>query len=267
MITSICRLPAGSVYCDDTTNVNRIFDSRLSYSKGAMLLHMLRWVIGDDDFFKGMKDYLNDPKLHYGFARSSDFISHMEAASGRDLTGFFADWLYGQGYPSYTVDVAQSDDYRTSVAIYQTQSDLSVKFFELPVPVEFFGGGRDTVIVFNNTFPGQLFVTNPGFKIDSLKFDPDLWLVSANNKLNLLASTSLVLMPNPASDFLYVQQNLGIINSYEIFSMDGKLVANEPENEAIARLEINTRNLKAGMYLLRIIYEDRIETRKFIIKR
>jgi aminopeptidase N len=266
-ISSVCRLPAGSVYCEDTTSVNRIFDSRLSYSKGAMLLHMLRWVIGDDDFFKGINNYLIDPELQFGFARSPDFISHMETASGRELKWFFDEWLYGQGYPTYIVDIAQTDNFQTSVAIYQTQSDLSVKFFELPVPVKFFGEGRDTVIVFNNTFSGQLFITNPGFKIDSLKFDPDLRLVSSNNKLNLLAGTSLVLMPNPAGDFLYVQQNLGIINSYEIFSMDGKLVANEQENEAIARLEINTRNLKSGMYLLRIIYSDRIETRKFIVKR
>jgi len=266
-ISSVCSLNGGSVYCDDTTSVNRIFNGRLSYSKGALLLHMLRWVIGDTDFFKGMKDYLNDPELHYGFARSSDFISHMETASGRDLKWFFTDWLYGQGYPSYTVDISQSENLQTSIAIYQTQSDISIKFFELPVPIEFFGEGRDTVIVFNNNFSGQLFITNPGFKIDSLKFDPDLRLVSANNKINLLAGSSLVLMPNPASDFLYVQQNVGIINSYEIFSMDGKLVANEKENEAIARLEINTRNLKAGTYLIRIIYSDRIETRKFIIKR
>jgi hypothetical protein len=74
-------------------------------------------------------------------------------------------------------------------------------------------------------------------------------------------------MPNPASDFLYVQQNLGIINSFEIFSMDGKLVTKETENEAIARLEINTQNLKAGVYLLRINYSDRAETRKFVVKR
>jgi len=266
-ISNVCRLPSGSVYCDDTTSVNRIFDSRLSYSKGAMLLHMLRWVIGDTDFFKGMNNYLNDPELHFGFARSSDFISHMETASGRDLKWFFDDWLYGQGYPTYTVDIAQSDNFQTSVSIYQTQSDISVKFFELPVPVEFFGEGRDTVIVFNNTFSGQLFITNPGFKIDSLKFDPDLRLVSSKNKINLLTGTSLVLMPNPASDFLYVQQNLGIINSFEIFSMDGKLVTKETENEAIARLEINTQNLKAGVYLLRINYSDRVETRKFVVKR
>jgi aminopeptidase N len=266
-IANACSAPSGSVYCDDTTDVGRIFNGALSYNKGAMLLHMLRWIMGDDAFFKGMKSYVNDPKLRHGFARTSDLKEHMETASGRDLTRFFADWFYGKGFPSYTLDVAQSENDQTSVVINQTQSDISVKFFEMPVPVKFFGEGRDTVIVFDNSFSGQLLIVNPGFKIDSSKFDPDLCLVSSKNKINQLAGTSLMLMPNPAGDFLYVEQNLGIIKSFEIFTMDGKLVANEKEKESFARLEINTRNLKAGVYLLKIIYADRIETRKFVIKR
>ena len=266
-IASVCQQAGGSVYCDDTTSVNRIFSSRLSYSKGAMLLHMLRWVVGDDNFFKGMKNYLNDPKLRYGFARSADYIRHMEEASGRELSGFFEDWLYGQGFPTYTLSISQSVDLKTSVSIFQRQSDPSVNFFELPVPVQFFGEGRDTVMVFNNTFSGQLFVINTGFKIDSVVIDPDSRLVSNNNKVNLTDTKSLTLMPNPASDFINIQQNLGIINSCKIFSLDGKLVMHKKETEAVTRIEINTRNLKSGVYLLRISFEDRIETRKFVIQR
>ena len=41
-INFITSQPAGSVYVSDTTDVNRTFDARLTYSKGAMLLHMLR---------------------------------------------------------------------------------------------------------------------------------------------------------------------------------------------------------------------------------
>ena len=67
---SITNSPGGSVWVDDTTNVGRIFNSRLSYNKGAYLLHMLRWVLGDTLFFRGIRQYVNDPKLAYGFART-----------------------------------------------------------------------------------------------------------------------------------------------------------------------------------------------------
>jgi len=53
---------------------------------------MLRWVLGDEDFFQGMKNFLNDPELAYGFTGSEDLIDHLENASGIELEEFFNDW-------------------------------------------------------------------------------------------------------------------------------------------------------------------------------
>jgi aminopeptidase N len=269
LMTSVTSQPGGSVYCDDTTNVSRIFDGRLTYCKSALLLHMLRWVMGDDKFFEGMRSYANDPNLQYGFARTSDFKAHMEAASGLDLTEFFADWFTGQGYPIYTVNIEQLPDFSYAVTINQSQSHNSVSFFEMPVPIKFLGTGKDTTIVFDHTFSGQVFNINPGFTIDSVKFDPDQRLVSANNEVSLgindiLAGKELKLMPNPAGDFLYVQNNPGKVNSIEILDMDGKKESVSLKNEDDKSVEINTQKLKPGMYLLRIVYNDGIVTRKFI---
>ena len=271
-ITSVCKYPGGSVYCTDTTSVGRIFDSRLSYSKGAMLLHMLRWVVGDDNFFTGIRNYVNDPELKHGFALTDDFKTHMETTSGLDLTGFFADWLYGQGFPTYTVSIGQMPDHQATVTIYQKQSHASVSFFEMPVPIQFFGDGKDTVLVFNHTFSGEAFSVNPGFAINSMKFDPDLWLVSSNNKItlgidDLAAGKELQLVPNPASDFLYVKHNLGKIKSLEILNMEGKQESIRVKKEIDTHIEINTQNLEPGMYLLRIVYDEGTVTRKFIVKR
>jgi aminopeptidase N len=47
-INWVTSQPGGSVHVDDTTSVSRIFNSRLSYSKGALILHTLRWIIGDE---------------------------------------------------------------------------------------------------------------------------------------------------------------------------------------------------------------------------
>lgn len=271
-ITSVCSVPGGSVYCDDTTSVDRIFDGRLSYNKGALLLHMLRWVIGDEDFFKGMKAYANDPELMHGFARTSDFKAHMEAASGRDLTYFFNDWYTGQGYPEYTVNIIQSPDHSTAVTINQSQSHPSVSFFALPVPIQFLGENKDTIIVFNHTYSGEVFHVNPGFAIDTTIFDPELWLVSAKNTLtlginDLPAGKQIMLRPNPASDFLEVQHNLEKINSIEILDIKGKQQSIRLKGENQASFSLNTQKLKSGIYLLRIAYNEGIVTRKFIIKR
>ncbi|MDQ6903436.1 MAG: M1 family metallopeptidase, partial [Bacteroidota bacterium] len=106
-IENITSLPGGSVWVDDTTNANRIFNTRLSYTKGSHLLYMLRWKLGDSIFFKGMRRYFNDSSIAFGFARTSDFKRNLEAASGVDLKEFFDDWFYGQGYPSSNVQWTQ----------------------------------------------------------------------------------------------------------------------------------------------------------------
>lgn len=49
-INNITSKPNGVVYVDDTTNVARIFDSRLTYNKGGWVLQMLRWKLGDSVF-------------------------------------------------------------------------------------------------------------------------------------------------------------------------------------------------------------------------
>lgn len=271
-IASICSLPYGSVYCDDTTNVNRIFDSRLSYRKGAGLLHMLRWMLGDDIFFQGIRNYLEDPKIKHGFARNADFITHMELASNKDLSGFFADWLYGQGYPTYTINVNQADNFSTTITLYQQQSHSSVSFFELPVPVHLIGDTRDTIMRLNNSFSGQMFEVNPGFAVRSIKFDPDYWLISANNTVSLgtsdlPAGKLLALMPNPVNDFLIVQHSLGEIKSLEIMNMEGKPMKVGIKNENSSQINVDTKTLDSGMYLLRIMYKEGIVSRKFVVKR
>jgi len=75
MISSITSVPNGAVYLTDNeaTNVNRIFSSRLRYDEGAMVLEMLRFKLGDTAFFQGMKNYLADPALAYGYALTPNF--------------------------------------------------------------------------------------------------------------------------------------------------------------------------------------------------
>ncbi len=173
----------GSVYCDDTTSVNRIFNSRLSYNKGAYLLHMLRWILGDDAFFQGMNEYINDSDLAYDYAKTPDFKAHMETAGDTSLDEFFNDWFYNEGWPDYTfrwsVDTACNNKLR--IKITQSHSANQGVFFEMPVPIKFSDGTNDTIFVFHQNSPDDtIFFEFPDFKPTTLEFDPDLWLIAKN---------------------------------------------------------------------------------------
>ena len=173
----------GSVRCTDTTDVSRIFDWRLSYQKGAMVLHMLRYKLGDADFFGAIQNYLADPELAFGYARTIDLQNHFEAQSGIDLDEFLADWYMGEGHPSYQLQWDQKGD-TAYFRIKQSQSHPSVSFFEMPVPIRVFGSDEQSQwLRLENTEDGQFFVENVSFPITSVQFDPAREFITRNNKV------------------------------------------------------------------------------------
>ncbi|ODS79710.1 MAG: hypothetical protein ABS46_15540 [Cytophagaceae bacterium SCN 52-12] len=182
-INLVTSQPGGSVKVDDITNTGRIFNSRLSYYKGARLLFMLQWILGDDVFFEAVNQYLNDPALSYGYAVTADLKRHLEEAGHTDLDYFFEQWFEGEGYPSYQISwYASGND--VSFNIRQTASQpSSVSFFRLPLPLLVSGAnpGEQKLVVFDNTYNGQSFIENVGFEVVSVDFDPDAWLVTRNN--------------------------------------------------------------------------------------
>jgi hypothetical protein len=76
---------------------SRVFRA-LVYNKGAMVLHMLRRLIGDDRFFDGLRRFYTE--WMFKKAGTDDLRQIMEAASGQDLTSFFEAWIYGSGIPT-----------------------------------------------------------------------------------------------------------------------------------------------------------------------
>ncbi|MBP7821311.1 MAG: T9SS type A sorting domain-containing protein [Saprospiraceae bacterium] len=178
-LNNIISQPSGSVKVNDTTSVNRIFNGRLTYNKGAYLLIMLRWKLGDEVFYQAVRNYLNSNK--YATAKTPNFKSFLEAASGENLTEFFDDWYYGQGYPKYQLTWQQLTPGTVDLQVNQTTSDPSVDFFEMPIPVLFRGNGVDSLVRLDNTANAQIFTVNLPFEVTSISFDPDLWIVSSSN--------------------------------------------------------------------------------------
>lgn len=252
-ISFVTSQPGGSVHVDDTTSVSRIFNSRLSYSKGAMILHQLRWIIGDVAFYEAIHNILEDPAHAYGFIRTTDVIAFFEQASQRNLDWYFDQWYYGQGYPTYVTHYLTGSGTEATVTIYQSQSHPSVPFFNLPVPIRLTAPGYDTTLVFNNTSSGQSFVVNPGFIPANLTFDPEFWLISRNNQVvigveNLAGSQQLKIFPNPASNLFYIDLEAHV-DEIRLISMDGKIIKTiQPLRSQGNLYQVNTQGLKPGLW-------------------
>ena len=197
----ITEQPGGSVFVNDTTNPSRIFNYRLSYLKGGWALQMLKWKLGEEKFYRGVRSYLNDPAIAYGFARTTDLKRNLEKEAGISLDEFFKDWIYGEGYPQYEVRWLPLGTSRVQLKLNQTTSHPSVSFFEMPVPIQFKNSTRDTIVVIDHNRSGQTEILQLGFIPDTVIFDPMLKLVSAKNKVlrddDSYSEQTIKVFPNP----------------------------------------------------------------------
>ncbi len=209
---SVMSQPGGSVFVDDTTSVGRIFNGRLSYNKGAYLLHMLRWIVGDEDFFASLRDYLETPGTAFAFAKTEQLQAFLENRSGIDLDEFFQDWYYGQGYPSYDLQWTVETD-SLVMWLSQSTSHTSVSFFEMPVPISVQLDGTPTLFVLPHSEQNQRFAFFVGdASVDSMDIDPDLWILSKDNTITELMTSvfdpidqdKYKVFPNPAHAYIEI---------------------------------------------------------------
>jgi len=278
-INNITSDPSGSVLCPDTTNVNRIFSSRLTYNKGAYLVHMLRWKLGDSLFFKAIRNYQSDPKLSYGYARTTDLKKHLETAGGLNLTTFFDQWFYKQGYPTYNAEIT-GPCCQYTLKLSQKQSHSSVSFFEMPVPIKFYSKGWDTTLVFNHTSSGQLFNVDIGRQVDSIKIDPELWILSAKNTVkytNMVAvdeleqlNNDISVSPNPiGSNALLTIENVNTLNpitKIEWMDMLGNVIrTNSGFVSNTGKITMDVAALNPGIYFV-VLHAGKYRVAKKMVK-
>lgn len=267
----ITSQPNGSVYIQpqDTVNVARIFSSRLSYNKGAMVLHMLRKKMGDDNFYQGLRNFLAHPDLAFNYAKTSDFIPIMEAASGLDLTEFFNDWLYNQGYPSFTVLWNQPNSNQIQINLSQSTSHSSVDFFETDVTLQLLGSqGEVQVITLSHTGQNQEFVESVNFDVVSVIFDPNADIISRNNMVTLSVedfdvADNIQISPNPVTDYLtIIKPEFAEIFGYTIYNSIGQKVIVSNCFSNIIDLE----NLGTGFYVIQFQLVDRVINKTLLKK-
>jgi len=150
------------------------------YDKGAWVLHMLRGIMGENDFFQTLRTWCMDPQRRYATATIADFIATAESVGQVELDWFFDQWLYRVGRPDYQVSWTSEpagESWRVNVTIRQVQDGPSYRMpLDLVVDT---GVGSQTFTVWND---GYLQTTS--FMVDTepqaLRLDPQDWVLRWN---------------------------------------------------------------------------------------
>jgi aminopeptidase N len=111
-----------------------VFDSH-SYPKGALVLHMLRAILGDDAFFRTLSAFLHENEFRA--VDTHDFSKAVKETTGRNLDWFLEQWLYKPGHP--IVEVASNWDEATAVVrlrVKQVQdTSKGIPIYRMPVKI------------------------------------------------------------------------------------------------------------------------------------
>jgi aminopeptidase N len=153
---------------------NQLFNYAMTYAKGACVLHLLRYVLGDSLFFTGLKAYAADPSLKYRSAVIPDFKNVMATVSGQNLDWFFDQWIYQPNHPIYQNGYyfAQAGS-NWEVGFQAKQVQTNTVFFKMPIQLKIsFASGSDTMIQVMNDVNNQMYFFTFNREPLSIQFDP-----------------------------------------------------------------------------------------------
>lgn len=257
--------PGSSVKVPDTTNVSRIFDYRMSYKKGAAVVHMLRFEINDDAlFFKALQNY----QQQYGgnTATTADLQQVFEQTTGKSLGYFFEQWYAGDGIPVFKVEWNQEQN--RLLIVSDVTGSASTPFFKTDMEYRISTTSGDTTIRLTQNAAKESYLLHMKGEVTKIELDPSSWIlksVALNTRNEIMEVPGFgkpVLYPNPARSHsikvAYLDFNP---TTAEIYDMAGKLVRSiriKPSFE----VSIPIPGLAAGIYQLILTdYKQKYSTR------
>jgi aminopeptidase N len=251
----------GSVWVLDSLNEARIFSGRLTYDKGAAIVHTIRFLINNDSlFFEGLRAF----QIAYAdsTAKGIDFKNFMTSYTGVNLDAFFEEWYFGEGYPTYSVRWEQAgQDVLVEISHTSSKPNVTPLFTNSLELMLNRAGAPDTIIRFPINSNVELFtVPNIGTLSTSATviIDPNNWVINnvgtvvQDNSLTInenLKNDELVISPNPTNG-VFMIENLPTKAEINVYDMWGQVVKNlsiEPEQT------INLSELEKGNYLIEIL--------------
>lgn len=158
-----------------TPSTNTLFNYSITYAKGACVLHLLRYTLGDPLFFATLQAYAGDTNLRFHSARISDFRDKVNAITGEDYTWFFNQWIYTPNHPVYANQyvIESLGNGSWDVRFHAKQTQTNAPFFRMPVIVKIhFLDNTDSLIRVNNIYNSQEFTWTFSKQPQSLLFDP-----------------------------------------------------------------------------------------------
>ena len=173
------KIPDFSIISNRTAE-NEPVTNGLTYQKGAWVLHMLRDLLGEKSFQKGIRTYY--AKYFNSNTTTDEFRLEMEKASGKDLKLFFKQWLYQPINPTINA-VWKYDEAAKKIVIQLTQSQSGDYLFNTPVEIGYYklGATSPTILKMNLSRNQEVFSFSLPSIPEKVALDPRNILLNNGN--------------------------------------------------------------------------------------
>ncbi|MCC6396840.1 MAG: M1 family metallopeptidase [Bacteroidetes bacterium] len=201
------------------------------YPRGASVLHMLRFVLGDELFWRALRHYIT--KHQFASVETNDFKVAIEEATGQNLYWFFDQWVYKAGYPHFSVSSSWEDSTQLlRLHVEQTQKiDSLTGVFRTPVEIEvttLLGvsthrvmiTGRDTVFALPVSSAPRLVIFDKGnWILKELSFAKSLeeWTIQAEEAprpVDRMRALEQLVMIDDSAAVLPVVERMAVADSF-----------------------------------------------------
>lgn len=261
----------------------------LIYEKGAIFLNQMKENLGEEQFFKVVREILQDYK--YKSITTDEFRQAWKEKSVNpklDIDSFFEQWVYGAGNPEYSIEsnisAGSNNKYLIEVNVSQVQKDNILANEKVPdlfvTPIRFqYRKGSD--VGYSETFMNESQTQSYKFETDFLPTEVIIDQTSVVHFLKAAVITSveledyvggIELFPNPITDN-YSQLNLNIERAVqnariELLDILGNKVKDIYTGNLIKDMgfKIFTNNLPSGIYIVNINLDGVHTSRKLIVQ-
>jgi aminopeptidase N len=266
-----------------------LFNTAITYYKGACVLHMLRYTIGDSLFFAALKGYATDTiNFKYKCAVTDDFTTKISSIAGQDLTWFIDEWVKQPNHPVYqnTYGILNlgSGNWRVNFTANQTQ--INSVFHKMPIVIKVsFAIGSDSSINVMNDVNNQLFTFDFNRQPTSVAFDPnnDILLkvatltIGINNISNVVPDKFEMYQnyPNPfnpttnikfdiKSEFRSQNSEVKLV-VYDVTGREIQTLVNEKLNPGSYEVTFDGSLLASGIYFYKIVAGNFTQVKRMVL--
>jgi aminopeptidase N len=261
-----------------------LFNTAITYYKGACVLHMLRYTLGDSLFFASFKAYATDTtNFKFKCALTDDYIIKINNVTGLDLTWFMYEWVKQPNHPVYqnTFAISNLGSGYWKVRFTANQVQTNSVHHKMPIVIKVsFTSGPDTLIRVMNDANNQTYEFNFSRQPASVVFDPNNDILLKTATLSSGVNSIPGSIPdkyemyqnypnpfNPTTNIKYQIANKSFV-TLKVFDILGKEVEtliNEFQNAGTYEVGFEGRNLPSGIYYYKIQTGDFTRVKKMVL--